>query len=53
MMKQSQGPVVQLKVCCSLLPVGVATWEDYDTLRHHFPSVTIWDGVSFEEGEMS
>lgn len=50
MMRKGDAPVVQLLVQWANMPLSATTWEDYDVLRHRYPSTCILEGASSEEG---
>ncbi|XP_073354933.1 uncharacterized protein [Aegilops tauschii subsp. strangulata] len=45
MMKKGDVRVIQLQIQWSNMPLAVTTWEDYDTLKEHYPTACIWDGA--------
>ena len=49
MMKHGDAPVVQLKVQWGTGDSTPTTWEDYDVLRHRFPSAPLWAEADNED----
>jgi hypothetical protein len=49
MTKKGNAPVIQIQVRWGDLATSASTWEDYETLKHHYPQVQIWEEAQAQE----